>query len=151
MGILRFIWLNNSVMKRSDLIAAVKGTAEKIGYMFYTGNESALVVKAKEMPAVWLFPPVLKSVRGRAECRDTYGVKIRFLMMAPAGVGDTAALAAAVMEKDARSLIEEVERHPSVRRIGGVKIMPESKPSTPRGEIGMTVEFETEVFYYKYN
>lgn len=136
-------------MKRSELIAAVRRAAERLGYMFYTGKEAAIAAKAVEMPAVWLCPPVLKAAKGRAECRDTYGIRIRFLMLPPCAGAQDVGAATAILEADSRSLIEEVARLPCVRKVAGVKIAPDGKPATPRGETGATAEFEAEMFYFK--
>lgn len=137
-------------MKRDELIAAIKSAAENLGYIFHTGNEVALAARVTEMPAVWLFPPALKTVKGRMERRDTYEVKIRFMRMVPSGAPDTGADALTRLETDALLLAQEVERCGDVRRTNGMRIRPESKPSTPRGETGVTLEFEAEMFYCKY-
>lgn len=137
-------------MKRSELIVGVRSAAERLGYVFYTGNEAAIAARATEMPAVWLCPPVLKTAKGRAECRDTYGVRIRLLMLPPSPGAQYVEMTTAILEADARSLIEEVGSLPCVRKTTGVKITPDGKPASPRGETGATAEFEAEMFYFKY-
>lgn len=121
-----------------------------MGYVFYTGSEAALPARTHEMPAVWLMPPTLKAVGGRMERRDTYTVKIRFMMLVPAPVADNLAGAVAILEVDAMTLAATVEKSSEVRKVTRVRITSDDRPSTPRGEAAATMECEVEMFYCKY-
>ena len=123
------------VMERESLTAVLKRAAEDLGYVFYIGSESLLAAKVTVLPAVWLTVPVLKRVSGRRERRDTYAVRLRLMM---AGVPDDAGSREVwrILEDDAAALY------------GALKVSPETKPLTPRGETAVAAEFEAEMFYY---
>ena len=126
-------------MERESLTAVLKRAAEDLGYVFYIGSESLL-------PAVWLTVPVLKRVSGRRERRDTYAVRLRLMM---AGVPDDAGSREVwrILEDDAAALYGAVRACERVRSVRGLKVSPETKPLTPRGETAVAAEFEAEMFY----
>ena len=92
------------------------------------------------------FVPVLKRVSGRRERRDTYAVRLRLMM---AGVPDDAGSREVwrILEDDAAALYGAVRACERVRSVRGLKVSPETKPLTPRGETAVAAEFEAEMFY----
>ena len=133
-------------MERESLTAVLRRAAEDLGYVFYIGSESLLAAKVTVLPAVWLTVPVLKRVSGRRERRDTYAVRLRLMM---AGVPDDAGSREVwrILEVDAAALYGAVRACERVRSVRGLKVSPETKPLTPRGETAVAAEFEAEMFY----
>ena len=133
-------------MERESLAAVLKRAAEDLGYVFYIGSESLLAAKVTVLQAVWLTVPVLKRVSGRRERRDTYAVRLRLMM---AGVPDDAGSREVwrILEDDAAALYGAVRACERVRSVRGLKVSPETKPLTPRGETAVAAECEAEMFY----
>lgn len=134
-------------MKRDNLIAAVKQTAEELGYAFYMGIDSTLPGRVNSFPAVWLSPPTMKSSSGRTECRDTYGVCLQFLMALPPKEAECK-IVWDILESDALLFYRELGRCREIRDVINFKSTPNRKPLTKNGELSITVEFNVELFYY---
>ena len=52
-----------------------------------------------------------------------------------------------ILEDDAAALYGAVRACERVRSVRGLKVSPETKPLTPRGETAVAAEFEAEMFY----
>ena len=97
---------------------------------------------------------IMESVRATmwlgktARAEDVYKRQVRLRLMM-AGVPDDAGWreGGRIVEDDAVARYGAVRAWERVRSVRGLKVSPETKPLTPRGETAVAAEFEAEMFY----
>ena len=134
-------------MKRNLLISALGNAASDRGYDFICAHSIGIAAKMPSVPAAWLTPPKLISVQGRVERRDTYRISLRLLNKSIVMGGGSLNEALDVMEQDADNIISALRDAVNVRRVFGVKYVPEQDVWTRNGGHALLVEFDVELFY----
>lgn len=134
--------LNNTNMI-NDLFSAVRAAAEGLGYSFFAGNALAVAGRINSFPAVWLTPPKLMSASGREERTNVYRVSICFMMEAAPRAQEEAW---EVLQADARELCALLNEGKAVERVFNIRCTPNAKPLSHHGELGVTAEFDAQMF-----
>lgn len=134
-------------MKRSDLVNALKNTAENLGYNFFSGPEASIPISAK-LPAVWLTAPALKSASGTRERKDTYEIKLFIIQIQNSSLSTDNTLHK--LESDADSLLHSLLKLNFVRKIDKLKTKHSPKPLTINGDLSLAVEADVQLSYYNY-
>ncbi len=132
-------------MNRNYLITAVRRAAERLGYNFFSGPDPVLAGRVDSLPAVWLSPPRLTWSRGKNERRRNYSVNVYFLTERIGAVQQDELWG--LLERDAESMTEALESEEYIQRICNARYTPNKLPLTKNGEVGLTAEFEVEMFH----
>lgn len=128
-------------MTRKKLITALKEIARQSGFEFHTGFEYRIAHEIRKFPAVWLYPPKLMKIMGRAEGVKYYNVKIALLAL-PSAQDEMEKL-----ERTATRMCLMLGADEHVRAITDAEYTPAEFSFTAAGEICISLEMKVQMTF----
>lgn len=132
-------------MKRKQLTEAFRTAANEAGFGFNTGPAYLMNSEIRVYPAVWMEPPVLKSIVGRSEGDEIYRATLHFMTIPSAGecretIWDE-------LQADALGAVAAAANMNDVREISGIVCTPREKSLTAHGELSVTLECDARMWF----
>lgn len=127
----------------------VAKAAEQSGYSLFQGSWPTAVRSINSFPAVWLAPPALKSVEGRARGVMCYKISMRLMKTVSGLHAEDCSPVMESLQQDAMEIIDELREQTAVCDITGIKCTPNAEPSTAAREISMSVEMDLHAYFNK--
>lgn len=133
-------------MTRERLLTAIEMVAEQLGYTPFTGNDLQLTAKINELPLIWFSPLKIVATEGYRDCRVTYAIKAKMLMLSEYNEISCEATWQ-ILEKDALAFYRNLSEQNWVQNVSNFICTPSSLSATPNGDISVIMEFNAEMFY----
>lgn len=132
-------------MYREDLVTAIRKVAEGAQYAFISGSEASFASRAGNLPAVWLQPIKMVKITGRSEVYAVY--KATMSLQSPMLKSKMEDEMWHTLESDAVAMCRALREDEHILHVRNIKCVPNKLSMTKSGDVGVTVDFDVEMFY----
>ncbi len=133
-------------MTRENLISAAGQAAASLGYTLYDGDNLMTAVKTSGFPIAWLMPLKVVGTEGYRDCRVTYSLTVKLLMLNDYKEESKHAVRQ-ILERDAMDFARILAACDTVRNVTDFTAEPVSIPLTHAGDIALEAKMNVEMFY----
>lgn len=124
-------------MNREILIAKLREAVQLCNYKFHTGMEYRINTEIKQLPAIWINPPELISIKGRKEGIKEYKIKISIINKCKEHTPEEKETKWADMENTLRQIVEILRAQPEIRAVTDIAYNAQEFTVTNKGEISI--------------
>ncbi len=132
-------------MTRKALAHALGEIAHGMEYCFYSGFSHRIGETIVAYPAMWLTPPEVTAVEGRAQGRVRYRVALQLMQLARKATPEQKEEILCALEEGALEVCRALESRCEVVSASLVGCTPAEFSLTNHGEISMTLKMDVEM------